>query len=97
MARKPYRIARQQHLGDALDELERAGRLSWRWEYDYTRSRAIFHIRVPDATEQALDTRAAEKLVVAMVEAQGERWLPVPHPGGERQLEETLKRMSDSQ
>lgn len=93
MARDPYRTARQQHLGDALDDLASSGELSWRWQYDYARSRAIFRVLVPATTERALDTRSAEDLVAAMYEAQGQRWLPVPHPGGERQLEEILKKM----
>lgn len=93
MARAPYRIARQQHLGDALDELALHGYLSWRWEYDRARSRAIFHVSLPGDIERALDTRSAEVLVQSKNKDHGFRWLPVPHPGGDRQLEETLRRM----
>jgi hypothetical protein len=95
MARDPYRIARQEHVGDALDALTRSGLLSWRWEYDHVRSRAIFHVTLPGEAERALDTRSAEVQVQGLYRAIGVRWLPVPHPGGERQLEETLRRMGD--
>jgi len=95
MARPPYRIARQEHLGDALDDLARRGRLEWRWDYDYARSRAVFHVVLPGGSERALDTRSAELLVKAHYAELGAPWLPVPHPGGERQLEETLRRMAD--
>lgn len=74
----------------------RRGELSWRWEYDYARSRAIFYVLVPAAAERPLHTRSAEDLVAAMYDAQGKHWLPAPHPGGERQLEEILKKMSDN-
>ena len=93
MARPPYRIARQQHLGDALDGLAAGGYLTWRWEYDTARRRAIFCISMPDATESAFDTRAAEVLVQRINDQRGVRWLSVPPPGGETQLAETLARM----
>jgi hypothetical protein len=89
----PNRIARQQHLGDALDELATGGHLTWRWEYDTVRRRAIFCIAMPDATENAYDTRAAEVLVQRLNDQRGLRWFPVPAPGGEAQLAETLARM----
>ena len=57
------------------------------------RSRAVFHVALPGEAERALDTRSAEGLVRDLYQELGVRWLPVPHPGGERQLEETLRRM----
>lgn len=93
MARHPYRIARQEHLGDALDDLSQHGRLRWRWEYDSARSRAIFHIALGGEAEHPLDTRSAEGVVQSLYRDIGVRWLPVPHPGGERQRQETLRRL----
>jgi hypothetical protein len=84
MAHRPYHIARQQHLGDTLDELARRGRLSWRW--DYANRRAIYHVTLAGQSERQLDTRAAERVVQAECDALGIRWRPVPHPGGEDQL-----------
>jgi hypothetical protein len=84
MARHPYRIARQQHLGEMLDELMSMGRLSWRW--DYADSRAIYHVALKAQDEQQLDTKAAEQVAQAECDTLGIRWRPVPHPGGESQL-----------
>jgi hypothetical protein len=91
MARPPYRIARQEHLGDALDRLALAGRLTWRW--DYAGSRAIFHVQMPGQEQQALDTRSAEQVVRAEMKAIREFWLPVPHPGGESQREIVIRQI----
>lgn len=93
MARDPYRISRQEHLGDALDDLASRGVLSWRWEYDLERSLAVFHVTSPSKAKRALETRLAENLVRELYADLGVRWLPVPRPGGERQLKETLRRM----
>src|SRR5262249_52295736 len=79
MARNPYRIARQEHLGDMLDELQRRGRLSWRWEYDKARHRAIYWVE-RQGPSIPLETQAAEELAQAECDALGIRWLPVPHP-----------------
>ena len=95
MVRVPYRIARQQHLGEALDSLATLGQLSWRWEYDVARSRAVFNVTLPGENEEALDTRTAEALVQRLMADVGFRWIPVPHPGGERQLEVALRQMSE--
>lgn len=94
MARHPYRIARQEHVGDALDDLSQRGRLRWRWEYDLARGRAVFHIALAGEIDRALDTRSAEGVVQSLYAEIGVRWIPVPHPGGERQREETLRRMA---
>jgi hypothetical protein len=84
MARPPYHIARQQHLGDALDDLQARGRLTWEW--DYRDRRAIYWVAEHPATvPRRLDTRQAEDLVQEHYDALGEPWRPVPHPGGESQ------------
>ena len=93
MARRPYRIARQQHLGDMLDELARRRRLSWRW--DYAKRRAIYHVALTGEVERQFDTRAAEQLVQTECDTLGIRWRPVPHPGGEDQLAAVQSWISD--
>ena len=93
MARHPYHIARQEHLGDALDHLRDRGRLRWRW--DYANSRAIYRVTLPGEKERALDTATAERLVQRQYDELGVRWLPVPHPGGEKQRAETVRRVAE--
>lgn len=85
MARRPYRIARQEHLGDALDHLHRRKRLSWRWEYDTATSRAQYLITPTGESEQTLETKSAEAMAQRYLDELGVLWMPVPHPGGERQ------------
>lgn len=83
MVRPPYHIARQEHLGDMLDELQERGRLEWQW--DYAERRAIFHIREGDGPWRALDTKRAEQVAQQHCDELGIPWKPVPHPGGESQ------------
>lgn len=97
MARDPYRNARQEHLADALDDLARRGLLSWRWDYDIRRSRAVYHVTTPGEPERELYTRSAEAEAQARYAALGVRWLPVPHPGGETELHATLNKISAAQ
>ena len=93
MARRPYHTARQQHLGDALDQLKAQGRLDWKW--DYAKSRAIYRIRVDGNEWHEYDTRLAEHLVQAEYDDLGTRWKPVAQPGGETQLAETTAWIAD--
>lgn len=85
MTRHPYRIARQEHLGDMLDTLAEDASLRWKWDYDNAKRRAIFNIKLPNRSWQALDTKKAEYVVQAECNELGIRWRPVPHPGGESQ------------
>jgi len=94
MARPPYHIARQEHVGDALDDLQRRGYLTWRWEYDNANSRAIYKITVTGEAVQTLDTKSAEGLVQHYYTQLGVRWIPVPHPGGERARQDALRKMT---
>ena len=77
MAKRPYQIAREEHLGD---KLARAGRLTWRW--DYSDKRAIYYVARTGQDERKLDTRVAEQVVQTESDALGIRGRPVPHPGG---------------
>ena len=54
----------------------------------------MFHVSLLGQVERALDTKSAESLVLQHYSELGVGWLPVPHPGGERQLEQTLQRMA---
>lgn len=83
MARHPYHIARQEHLGDMLDDLQVHGVLSWLFEYDGARSRALYHVRVLPGDWRTLETRPAEELVQSKCDELAIVWKPVPHPGGE--------------
>ncbi len=47
-----YQIARQRHLGDMLDRLQRLGVLRWRW--DYADRRAIYWIALGAASAVSL-------------------------------------------
>lgn len=99
MAADPdYRLARQRHLGNTLDDLESLGLLRWRWQYDATRSRAVYWIGPVEAAIgelQPLDTRAAEELVQANCDAISKVWRPVPAPGGRTQLMQTQQWIKD--
>jgi hypothetical protein len=89
MAKPPYKIARQEHVGNMLDELRDRGRLSWRW--DYEGSSAVYYVTLAGHDVRKLDTKAAEQVAQRECDALGIRWKPVPHPGGETQLADTLE------
>lgn len=93
MARPPYHIARQEHLGDILDQLQGLGLLTWEWDYE-NRS-AIYWIIEPGQQRRKLGTRQAEVLAEALCRQQGIAWLPVPPPGGETQRAETLLKIEE--
>lgn len=92
MARSPYRIARQQHVGDALDDLQARGLLRWRWAY--ADSSAIYWVTEAGREERRLDTRRAEALVQRHYDELGVPWVAVSHPGGEVQLQAALKHIA---
>lgn len=90
MARYPFRIARQEHVGTALDDLVERGVVhSWRFEYDNINSRALFVVTTDGASEVLL-TKEAEKFVQARYDELMVRWKAVPHPGSAKHLRETL-------
>ena len=90
MPRPPYHLARQEHVGDALDDLQSRGLLRWRWDYDTERSRALFRICEVGSRWNVFHTADAERIAQAWYEELGEPWKPVPHPGGERHRAATL-------
>lgn len=95
MSGNPYRIARQEHLGDALDDLAHRGLLTWEWDYDVPAARAVYRVRLPhDDRPRVLDTKAGEQLVKQAYDGIDVPWLPVPSPGGRKQAEETRARIA---
>ena len=91
LARSPYHIARHEHLGDFLDLVQEQGLIAWQWGYHD--SRAEFWIAEGTSGLKNCDTAAAEKVALRLARETGLVWFPVPHPGGERQREETVRRM----
>ena len=85
----PYRIARQQHLGDFLDILQAAGFIAWVWSY--SGSSAEYTITEPGAEPRLYGTREAERLASRYAAKTRSIWLPVPSPGGQKQLIQTLE------
>lgn len=80
-----------------LDDLQSQGVLSWQWKYDNARSRAIYIISVEGGARRTYETKPAEELVLTLCADRGIVWEPVPHPGGRKQLEETLQRIEERQ
>lgn len=101
MARSPYRIARQEHLGDMLDRLQRLGLLTWRWDYEVRKGRgtgsAIYWVTEPGQRMRKLDTKQAEELALRLCKQESIVWLAVPNPGGETQRDETLRKIEQLQ
>ena len=85
MARKPYRLARQEHLADALDDLNNRGQLTWRWDYDDEGHRAVYNVQLTGEERKSLDTKSAESLVLRLYTTLEIPWRAIPHPGGEEQ------------
>lgn len=89
--RKPYKIHRQMHLGDMLDELESRGSLKWTWQY--VAGRAYYWIERDGLPRDRFDTRRAEGLVQQITNALQIVWIPVPHHGSEDRWLETIEKM----
>jgi len=89
-----YRIARQRHVGDMLDQLQSMGLLTWKWRYDTANSRAIYRVALGNDPVRELRTREAEELVQDVCDEHGIIWEPVPHPGGEDKLREVEARIA---
>ncbi|WP_194522364.1 hypothetical protein [Cellulosimicrobium sp. JZ28] len=78
--RRPYKIARQQHLGEFLDYLESAGYLRWSLRHDG--STAVWIVSEGGRSPREYQTRQAEKLAERIAEWVPIYWRPVPSPGG---------------
>lgn len=92
VAKSPYRIARQEHVAEMLDELQDRGLIEWQW--DYENSSAIYWVRTRGGDRRKLGTKQAETFVEKLCQQEGIVWLPVPPPGGEKQRDETLRRIA---
>lgn len=79
-----YRITRQRHLGEALDDLVRLGWLrDWRWDYDNGRRTAHYWVLTAgDADPVRYETRTAEILVQEVCSNHSVTWHPAAHAGG---------------
>lgn len=80
--RSPYKIHRQMHLGDMLDELQSKGALEWRWEYDVPNKAAVYWVQLRGKAKRKLDTRRAEAVVQKITNELGIVWIPAAHHGG---------------
>jgi hypothetical protein len=74
-----------------LDQLQESGLLTWQW--DYENSTAIYWITETGKRRRKLGTKQAEQVATRLCAQDGIIWLPVPHPGGEDQLSETLRKI----
>jgi hypothetical protein len=93
VARSPYRIARQEHVGDMLDELQDLGLLDWRWAYE--NSSAVYWVTESGRGKRKLGTKKVEELVLELCRQQAIVWLPVLPPGGEELRAETLRKIAE--
>lgn len=91
--RSPYKIHRQMHIGDMLDELESKGALKWQWEYDIPKKSAFYWIELPGKAKRKLGTKDAEAAVQKVVNELEIVWMPVPYYGGLAQWMETTEKM----
>jgi hypothetical protein len=101
MPRRPYHIARQEHLGDVLDRLQDLSLITWKWDYEVRKGResgsAVYWVTEPGRRRRKLDTKRAEELALRLCQQESIVWLAVPHPGGETQRAETLRKIEDLQ
>src|SRR6266511_4061999 len=74
MPKSPYRIARQEHLGNMLDHLQGLGLLTWEWGYES--HSAVYWVTEIGHQIRKLDTRRAELLALKLCKHQGIIWLP---------------------
>lgn len=99
MPRRPYRIARQEHLGNMLDQLQDRGLLTWAWDYEFRHGHgtgsAVYWVTEAGQRKRKLDTKRAEELVLELCRRQGIVWLAVPHPGNESLRRETLRKIEE--
>ncbi|WP_146192373.1 hypothetical protein [Cellulomonas sp. WB94] len=80
--RKPYKLGRQQHLGDFLDYLLEVGAVS-SWHLRHEGPTAIWVVSEGGRPSREYTTRQAEALAEAIADNVQIYWRPVPSPGGE--------------
>lgn len=96
--RFPYRIARQRHIGHALEALESRGLIGdWHLKFDYAPGTSHWQLRNGRADVLAwwtiadpaggsrvtYPTREAEEYILGLCAPRDIEWQPVPPPGGE--------------
>lgn len=75
----PYRVHRQMHLGDFLDQLEHKQLLTWSWGYE--NKRALFKITEPERKSVTYQIKDAEDVALRIARRENIPWIPVPNPG----------------
>ena len=88
----PYKVYRQEHLGDFLDVLESKELLTWSWGYE--NKRALFKITEPGQNLVVHEIMEAEGAALRIADREGIPWIPVPHPGGHDLYKETQPKMA---
>lgn len=89
--RMPYRVGRQQHLGDFLDYLrDDLGSVS-SWHLEHDGSAAVWVIAEGGRQPRRYSTKEAEAVAGDIADRAYVYWRPVPSPGGE-DLYRTVRR-----
>jgi hypothetical protein len=91
-------IARQVHI---VNYLERLGSRAFRQVHfslkGSDRGRALWRVTYPSGDVVPYETPEIEELIGHYCRGRDIVWLPVPHPGGITQLEETLARIGEEE
>ncbi|MET4901693.1 MULTISPECIES: hypothetical protein [unclassified Paenarthrobacter] len=88
----PYRVHRQMHLGDFLDQLEDKKMLTWSWGYE--NKRALFKITEPERKSVTYQIKEAEAVALRIAARENIPWIPVPNPGNIDLYRETKAKIS---
>lgn len=72
-----------------FDELQGRGEIVWSYSYDVRNSRALFTVTPEGEQTKVLRTREAEDVAQSFADKLQIPWVPVAHPGGEAQWEES--------
>lgn len=88
----PYRVHRQMHLGDFLDQLQLEKMLTWSWGYE--NKRALFNITEPAGSRVTYQIKDAEAVALRIARREGIPWIPVPNPGNIDLYQETQAKIA---
>lgn len=90
--KRPYRVHRQMHLGDFLDQLQGKQLLTWSWGYE--NSRALFRITEPGGGRVTYQIKDAEDVASRIARRENIPWIPVPNPGNYDLYRETQSKIA---
>lgn len=85
--RRPYKLARQQHLGEFLDYLRDLGSLTYHLRHDG--QTAVWVIAEGGRAARECSTREAERLAEQIADSVQIYWRPVAHPANKDRYLET--------